>query len=91
MTRGFVKGDRDQMFLLPPSINDWVSTDHPVRFVHTCIEQMDLLSFYESYAHEGRPPYDPRMMLGILIYAYSKGLRSSRKISKACEEEIPFR
>lgn len=91
MARGFVKGDRDQIFLLPPSINDWVSEDHPVRFVHTCLEQMNLLPFYESYSHEGRPPYDPRMMLGILIYAYSKGLRSSRKISKACEDEVPFR
>ncbi|MCP4364737.1 MAG: transposase, partial [Planctomycetes bacterium] len=56
-----------------------------------CLEQMNLQSFYESYASEGRPPYDPRTMLGILVYAYSKGMRSSRKISKACEDEIPFR
>ncbi|MCP4343114.1 MAG: transposase [Desulfobulbaceae bacterium] len=91
MARGFIKGDRDQMFLLPPSVDDWVSKDHPVRFVQTCLEQMNLQSFYESYASEGRPPYDPSTMLGILVYAYSNGMRSSRKISKACEDEIPFR
>ena len=52
---------------------------------------MNLQVFYQGYAKEGRLPYDPCMMLGILIYAYSKGMRSSRKISKACEEEVPFR
>ena len=91
MARGYIKGDRDQIYLLPPSIDDWVSKEHPVRFVQTCLEQMNLQTFYESYAKQGRPPYDPCMMLGILIYAYSKGMRSSRKISKACEEEVPFR
>ncbi len=91
MTRGFIKGDRDQIFLLPPSIEEWVSKDHPVRFVSNCLEQMNLQAFYKSYAKEGRPPYDPQMMLGILIYAYSKGMRSSRKICKACEDEVPFR
>ena len=91
MARGFIKGDRQQMFLLPPSLDDWVPSDHPVRFIQSCLEQMDLRCFYEHYASEGRPPYDPQTMLGILIYAYSKGLRSSRKISKACEDEVPFR
>ncbi|MCG8470711.1 MAG: transposase [Desulfobacterales bacterium] len=91
MARGFIKGNRHQIFLLPPSMDDWVSSDHPVRFVQACLEQMDLRCFYEHYGSEGRPPYDPQTMLGILIYAYSKGMRSSRKISKACEEEVPFR
>ena len=91
MARGFIKGDRQQMFLLPPSVDDWVPADHPVRFIQTCLEQMDLQCFYKHYASEGRPPYDPQTMLGILMYAYSKGLRSSRKISKACEDEVPFR
>ena len=91
MARGFIRGDRKQMFLLPPSIDDWISEDHPVRFIHSCLSQMDLRRFYDSYADEGRPPYDPQTMLGILIYAYSKQMRSSRKISRACEDEMPFR
>ncbi len=91
MARGFIKGDKQQMLLFPPSIDEWVAEDHPVRFVQSCLDQMELTCFYESYSREGRPPYDPKTMLGILIYAYSKGMRSSRKISKACEDEIPFR
>ncbi len=91
MARGFIKGDRQQMLLLPPSIDDWVAADHPVRFIQTCLEQMDLRCFYEPYAAEGRPAYDPQTMLGILIYAYSRGMRSSRKIASACEEQVPFR
>ena len=48
------KGDRDQIFLLPPSIDDWVSKDPPVRFVQTCLDQMNLYAFYKSYAKEVR-------------------------------------
>ena len=91
MARGFIKGDRQQMMLLPPSIDEWVAQDHPVRFILACLEQMQLGCFYGSYAAEGRPPYDPKTMLGILIYAYSNGMRSSRKISKACEDQVPLR
>ncbi len=91
MARGFIKGNRNQIYLFPPSIDDWIPKDHPIRFIQDCLEQMNLQTFYKGYAKKGRPPYDPLMMLGILIYSYSKGMRSSRKISKACNEEIPFR
>ncbi len=91
MARGFIKGNINQMYLLPPSIDDWISKKHPIRFIKTCLEQMNLMPFYKPYAKEGRPPYDPNMMLCILIYSYSKGMRSSRKISNACEDEIPLR
>ena len=84
------KGDRQQMMLLPPSIDERVAQDHPVRFILACLEQMQLGCFYESYAAEGRLPYDPKTMLGILLYAYSNGMRSSRKISKACEDDVPL-
>jgi transposase len=62
-----------------------------VRFIWDIVKQMDLTAFYLSYGAEGRPPYDPAMMLAVLIYAYCKGRRSSRKISSACEEELPYR
>mgnify|MGYP006297859891 CR=1 FL=1 len=91
MARGFIKGHRDQLYLLPPSIDDWISKNHSVRLIDSCVENIDLSSFYESYSHEGKPPYDPAMMIRILIYAYSKGIRSSRKISALCEEDIAFR
>ena len=91
MARGFIKGNRDQLYLMPPSIDDWISKNHSVRLIDSCVANIDLSKFYESYSHEGKPPYDPAMMTRILIYAYSKGVRSSRKISAACEEDIAFR
>ncbi len=91
MGRGFVAGDRNQMLLLPPSVDKWVPVNHVVRFIWEIVKQMNLTAFYFSYGMEGRPPYDPAMMLAVLIYAYCQGRRSSRKISKACEEELPYR
>lgn len=91
MARGFVAGDRNQLFLLPPSVDKWVPKNHVVRFIWEIVKQMKLEAFYFSYKTEGRPPYDPAMMLAVLIYSYCQGRRSSRKISKACEEELPYR
>ena len=90
MARGFVRGDRRQLMLMPPSIDQWISENHPVRFVWDCVVQMDLRSFYAKYGKEGRPAYDPAMMLAVLLYAYASGIRSSRKIAKACEEQLPY-
>jgi transposase len=91
MSRGFISGNRDQLLLLPPSVDKWIPKDHVVRFIWDCVCQMDMFAFYRSYGKEGRPPYDPAMMLAVLIYAYSEGIRSSRKIAKACIEQLPFR
>lgn len=91
MARGFIKGHRDRPYLLPPSIDDWVSENHVVRFIDSCVASINLKDFYKSYSHEGKPPYDPAMMARILVYAYSKGIRSSRKISALCEDDIAFR
>ncbi len=91
MGRGFIAGDRNQMWLLPPSVDKWVPVNHVVRFIREIVKQMNLTAFYFSYGAEGRPAYDPAMMLAVLIYAYCQGKRSSRKISKACEEELPYR
>lgn len=91
MARGFIAGDRNQMWLLPPSVDKWVPVNHVVRFIWDIVKQMQLRAFYFSYGTEGRPPYDPAMMLAVLIYAYCQGRRSSRKIAKACEEELPYR
>jgi transposase len=91
MSREFVGGNRDQLFLLPPSVDGWVPQHHVVRFIWDCVGQIDMFSFYNAYGKEGRPPYDPAMMLAVLIYAYCEGIRSSRKIAKACAEHLPFR
>jgi transposase len=91
MGRGFISGDRNQLLLLSPSVDKWVPKNHMVRFIWDIVKQIKLPAFYLSYGTEGRPPYDPAMMLAVLIYAYCQGRRSSRKISRACEEELPYR
>ena len=91
MSRRFITANRAQSFLLPPSIDDWVEEGHLVRFLHDCIEQFDLSEFTSAYSREGGSPYDPKMMLTILLYAWCLGIRSSRKIAAACHERIDFR
>ena len=80
MSRGFEAGNRGQLMILPPSIDDWISEGHLVRFLWEAVSQIDLSDFYLSYADEGRPPYDPAVMLSVLLYSYCNGKRSSRKI-----------
>lgn len=85
--------DPDQMFLMPPSIADWVPEDHLARFVSELVDEVvDLGPFLAVYTEKrGFPPYDPRLMLKLLIYGYTTGVRSSRKIEKACHDDVAFR
>ena len=82
MAHDYRSGDRDQLFLLPPSMWDWLEEDHLAFFVIDAIELVDTSSFDATHpAGPGAPAYDPRAMLGILIYAYTTGVRSSRAIA----------
>lgn len=85
--------DQHQVLLLPPSLDEWLPEDHLARFVSELVEEtVDLEPFLASYT-EGRgfPPYDPRLMLKLLIYGYVTGVRSSRRIEKACHDDVAFR
>jgi transposase len=83
----------DQLFLLPPDMKDWLPRDDLVYFLTDVVGQLDLEPIYRRYngAKGGQPPYDPRMMVGLLLYAYCQGLPSSRKIERATHERITFR
>ena len=83
----------DQMFLLPPSLQDWLPENHLCYFVSDVVDQLDL-SAIESYYEtddRGQPPYHPRMMTKVLVYAYCVGIFSSRKIQKRLIEDVAFR
>lgn len=82
-----------QHLLLPPSLLDWVPEGHLSRFVLDVVEELDLSAIYETYEGDlrGYPPHDPRMMVGLLIYGYCVGVMSSRKIERACIEDVAFR
>jgi transposase len=89
----FRRYDQDQLYLLPPSIADWVPEGHLSRFVDDLVEEvLDLEPFLASYTEaRGYPPYDPRLMLKLLLYGYVTGVRSSRAIEKACGDSVAFR
>jgi transposase len=93
MSQNFVGCDRGQVFLLPPSLTDWVPEDHLVWSVLGAVEQMDLSAFYGAYRcnGQGRAAYDPAMMVALLLYAYAIGNRSSRGIERACEVNVAFK
>jgi len=83
----------DQMFLLPPSLQDWLPENHLVYFVSDVVDQLDLSKIESVYEKDdrGQPPYHPRMMTKVLVYAYCVGVFSSRKIQKRLVEDVAFR
>jgi transposase len=83
----------DQMLLLPPSLRDWLPEDHLVYFVGDVVDHLDLSAIESIYEKDdrGQPPYHPRMMTKILVYAYCVGVFSSRRIQKRLIEDIAFR
>jgi transposase len=85
--------DRDQLFLMPPSMRDWLPDDHLAFFVVDVVAELDLAEFYADYRVDGRggAVYDPAMMLAVLVYAYCTGERSSRRIERRLTEDVAYR
>lgn len=85
--------DQAQQFLVPPSLDDWLPRGHSARFISELVEDaLDLSGIYASYENAtGAPPFDPRMMTKLLLYAYSVGVTSSREIERRCEIDVAFR
>lgn len=93
MGQRFVSGDRDQVLLLPPDVRAWLPEDHLALFVVDAVEELDLSGFFSRYRVDGwgRPAYDPRVMVALILYAYAVGVRSSRAIERRCVEDVAFR
>ena len=93
VTQHFVSGDREQAFLLPPDVREWLPAGHLALFVVDAVRELDLSGFYGRYRADGwgRPAYDPAVMVALLVYAYAKGVRSSREIERRCVEDVAFR
>src|ERR671937_415123 len=85
--------DRDQLFLLPPSMRDWLPADHLALLVEDVVAQMDttVLHGKARLGGVGRSPYDPDMLFGLLVYAYAEGVHSSRRIEIRCHTDVAFR
>ena len=94
MSKLFRDYDLDQEFLLPPNLRDWLPEGHTAMLISDVVDGFDLsaiLDAYDSRDGRGQPPYHPRMMAKLLIYAYCIGKPSSRKIEQATHDEVPFR
>ena len=89
--RSFKASDRNQPFLLPPSIQDWLPKEHLARFIVEIVEQLDLSRIYGQYNKSGKEAYDPQVMLSLLFYGYATGIFSSRKIERATYDSVAFR
>jgi transposase len=93
MAFDYIGADRNQQFLLPPSMMDWLPEDHLVWFVLDVVAVVDTAGFHARHANDGpgRPAWDPEVMLALLLYSYSVGMRSSRRIEVACRSDVAFR
>src|ERR1039457_6705490 len=93
MSKGYRPYLPDQDLLLPPSLQEWLAEDHLVYFVSDVVNQLDLSAVHAVYGGEkrGQPPYDPRLMIKLLVYGYCTGVFSSRRIQRRLQEDIPFR
>ena len=93
MAKHYREYQPDQMFLLPPSLREWLPEDHLAYFVSDLVDDLDLSEIETVYEDEdrGQPPYHPRMMVKVLIYAYCTGVFASRRIEKRLVEDVGFR
>jgi transposase len=93
MVYNFLRCDRDQPFLLPPDLRDWLSEGHLAWFILDVVDQLDLQPFYRQHRDDGHghPAYDPKTLLGVLLYGYCIGVRSSRQLERRCHEDVAFR
>jgi transposase len=93
MPQNFIECVREQAFLMPPDVREWLPEGHLAWFILDAVEAMDLAAFYASYRQDGhgRAAYEPSMMVAVLLYAYARGVRSSRAIERGLEEDVAYR
>src|SRR5215207_11472475 len=93
MAHNFIEGRRDQGFLLPPDVRDWLAADHLAWFVIEAVDGMELSAFYAAYRADGhgRAAYEPSVMVALVLHAFATGVRSSRAIERHCRQDVAYR
>ena len=81
---------QDQQYLLPPSLKDFIDESHPVHMINDLVEKLDLAFLEKRYGSMGQPAYEPRLMLKVILYGFSVGIFSARKLARACTENMAF-
>lgn len=87
----YIPYNPEQDWLLPPSVEDELGTDHLVFFLHHAVERLDLQAFQARLGDEGRPHYAPQLMLKVWLYGYTQGVTSSRRLEQRIQEDLGFR
>lgn len=83
--------DREQPFLLPPDVKDWLPADDIAHFIVAAVERVRLAAFHTNARPSGKPQYHPRLMLALLIYSYANGVFGSRRVERATYRDIGTR
>jgi transposase len=93
MPQNFIESRREQGFLLPPDVRDWLPADHLAWFVIDAVASMDLSGFYAAYRADGhgRAAYEPSVMVTLVLYSVATGVRSSRQIESHCRQDVAYR
>jgi transposase len=93
MAQNFIEGRREQGFLLPPDVREWLPADHLAWFVIDAVAEMDLSAFYSAYRVDGhgRAAYEPSLMVALVLYAFATRQRSSRAIERHCRQDVAYR
>jgi transposase len=93
MAQNFIESRREQGFLLPPDVREWLAEDHLAWFVIDAVADMDLSALYAAYRADGhgRAAYEPSVMVALVLYAFATGVRSSRAIERHCRQDVAYR
>jgi transposase len=93
MPQNFIESCREQGFLLPPDVRDWLPADHLAWFAIDAVAGMDLSAFYGAYREngQGRAAYEPSVMVALILYAFASSVRSSRGIERHCRQDVAYR
>lgn len=93
MAYNYTTCNRDQLYLLPPSMKEWLGEDHFAWFLLDALDQMDLSAFHAAHRRDGKgqKAHHPEIMLAVMLYGYCHGERKSRQLERLCQESVPYR
>jgi transposase len=93
MPQNFIESPREQGFLLPPDVRDWLPADHLAWFVIDAVAEMDSSAVYAAYWADGHglAAYEPSVMVALILYAFATNVRSSRGIECHCRQDVAYR
>src|ERR1700750_1418165 len=93
MAKGYRPVDRDQVFLLPPDMREWLPGDHPGYLVIEALGRMDTSAFHalRRTGGAGAAGYDPDMLVAVLVWAYAHRVRSAHAMEELCRTDVALR